>query len=883
MSTFPSRRAAVVALTLLCSLLMAAALLAGEPAPGGAILEPGQTTSNPQRPDIPYQLEGAAANELVARRGQASGLIAVHAQSGPWVTTTDSSWTDMPQMRGRVTIKETSTLALTLCAETQVLYDKPVFARVLLNGQVADPSDVLFAVASGLETNCFTFVKENAPPDIYAVRAQWRVDSGGLGAVGDRTLTIAYAAADAPEMRLLAHAAPSGPDVTHSGGWVDVPDMQGTIDMPYMGDLAITFSAEANATPGKRLYVRAVVDGAPAAPSDQILTTDSYRGTRAMHFVLRDVSAGPHQVRLQWSVDGGTGYLGDRTLSVVGVTYSPPHRASSFVVSPPSGPDKAIPGRGAWYDIPDLSGLIYVPVEGDVAIRFSAEVAVDSDSLLGLRALVDDTTVSPSDVVLSETTGHMAYAYTFVKRNLARGYHTVRLQWLVSGSGLAYIGDRTLAAIATAEQVPVLFVAMESNRGAPDYAYGGLFAPKVIDAGAGARRFKGYVRERLAGDAPSVADYFRESSDDRYFLTEAAVLGPYLKYYDEKYYREHVPNPFTEMKLEALDKADAFFDYSLYDHDGDGVVRRDELLVAIIFYQDDHFGEVNSIPDFWAASEGVWLSGADIATIYTPDFDLPEEIGVFAHELAHAGFGAGDMYESGWEPTAPGPYSLMDQHYAHPHLDPLHKIRAADWFDPFVVTADGYYIVTAAELPGGYSSAWKLGHPTAHAGEYFLVENRAQIGYDAYLPDAGLAIWHIDETVGADDFWRKAVEIEPASGYVDPNPYDAYLFDGTGHPWGQEFTNTTPLINSRWHDGSFSEIGLYAISSAGDTMWAYFDVPGPGVLVDLLPETAYGHENGRFPGAPDQHRHGRRRVQPEHEPARRLGHLRRKSGGAAIL
>ena len=29
--------------------------------------------------------------------------------------------------------------------------------------------------------------------------------------------------------------------------------------------------------------------------------------------------------------------------------------------------------------------------------------------------------------------------------------------------------------------------------------------------------------------------------------------------------------------------------------------------------------------------------------------------------------------------------------------------------------------------------------------EYFIIENRQQVGRDASLPDAGLAIWHIDE------------------------------------------------------------------------------------------------------------------------------------------
>jgi hypothetical protein len=32
-----------------------------------------------------------------------------------------------------------------------------------------------------------------------------------------------------------------------------------------------------------------------------------------------------------------------------------------------------------------------------------------------------------------------------------------------------------------------------------------------------------------------------------------------------------------------------------------------------------------------------------------------------------------------------------------------------------------------------------------NATEYFICENRQQAGRDAGLPDAGLAIWHVDE------------------------------------------------------------------------------------------------------------------------------------------
>jgi hypothetical protein len=46
-----------------------------------------------------------------------------------------------------------------------------------------------------------------------------------------------------------------------------------------------------------------------------------------------------------------------------------------------------------------------------------------------------------------------------------------------------------------------------------------------------------------------------------------------------------------------------------------------------------------------------------------------------------------------------------------------------------------------------HDEAYKLVSPSTST-EYFLVENRHRLGYDSYIQDEGLAIWHIDDTVG---------------------------------------------------------------------------------------------------------------------------------------
>jgi hypothetical protein len=212
------------------------------------------------------------------------------------------------------------------------------------------------------------------------------------------------------------------------------------------------------------------------------------------------------------------------------------------------------------------------------------------------------------------------------------------------------------------------------------------------------------------------------------------------------------------------------------------------------------------------------LNNSTFPHVYLPDFQTALQNGLIDHELAHVLINAGDMYETSWDPTAPGPYTLMDQHAAHPHLDPYHKLHTGSWFDPIAVSQDGYVIVNAVEQQ---PDIYKLADP-GHPGEYFLVENRQKIGYDAGLPDTGLAIWHINEN--AADVFRDGVMIEPAIGPTNPPQ------------WGLDFWWGSTGSNSRWVNGTDSKIGVWAISPSSDSMLVYLDRPGPGILVDVLPD-----------------------------------------------
>ncbi len=772
----------------------------------------------------PVQAEGEA-NAGSATDLQPAGVVVISAPSGIVSTLTTPGWFEIPKMKAYVNMPQAGDLAVTFCASTFV--QATLWVRVTDNGFTLAPGSVVFAVSMVTNSHCFTFVENNTQAGYHIIRAEWMVSAAYTAGMLDRTMTITFANNSADEMRLLSVAVQSG-FINAPYAWTDVPGLTGNISLPYDSDLAITFSAEAYPdSSGVRLYARALVDDQLAFTGQAVFAAIAYFGAHAFTFVQKNVPAGNHTIRLQYSCDGDYQCnVGNRSMFVVATSHGLARQVvSSF--NPQQG-GWLTSSSTSWADMPYTDSTFYSPSEADLAIQFSASIFNDNNSTIWLRALMDGQPTEPGSVAFVSGSRLGGMAFMFVVHNLPRGNHSLQMQWRVD-SGTANLGDHTTAAWGFASQHPILMTATESVRGLDGYQYGGLFANSVVDLLNGQRTFKPYVSERLFGAYPSVAGYFLENSYGNYYLVNGGVRGPYLKQYNEYYYRNNIPDPFTAMILEAEQKADEDgFDFSLFDRNGDGIISPKELVTFVVFYQDWPDGFVRSAPNY-VTNDGVTLDNSNLPYAYLPDFQTAEEIGVIAHELAHVLINAGDMYVNFWKPSAPGPYSLMDQHFNHPHLDPWHKLHAGSWFDAMTVSFDGYVVIKPVE---NYPFIYKLADPS-HPGEYFLIENRQKIGYDSALPDTGLAIWHINENTG--DVFRDGVMIEPACGPTNPIQWDKYLWDGSGTPWGKDFWWGSTGSNSRYVDGSDSKMGVWAIPSSDNTMIVYLDTPGPGVLLQALP------------------------------------------------
>ncbi|MGE5176042.1 MAG: M6 family metalloprotease domain-containing protein [Hyphomicrobiales bacterium] len=135
---------------------------------------------------------------------------------------------------------------------------------------------------------------------------------------------------------------------------------------------------------------------------------------------------------------------------------------------------------------------------------------------------------------------------------------------------------------------------------------------------------------------------------------------------------------------------------------------------------------------------------------------------------------------------------------------------------PAVPSASGSHAVAPADLGGTPLKVWTNGQP---AYEYFLMESRSQSGSDAFLPGAGLLIYHVDDTkIDNLDSAAPRVVVVQADGRNDlgnpyGNPGDAGdFFPGSGgiRTWGE---STSP--SSRAFSGLDSQVRLSDIADAG--------------------------------------------------------------------
>ena len=207
-----------------------------------------------------------------------------------------------------------------------------------------------------------------------------------------------------------------------------------------------------------------------------------------------------------------------------------------------------------------------------------------------------------------------------------------------------------------------------------------------------------------------------------------------------------------------------------------------------------------------------------------------QTIGLFAHEFGHS-LGLPDLYDTDNSSAGVGPWSTMASQYSSTlnladtpaHFDPWSKWFLG-WITPTDYTGQNVGVNLDQAADSGMVARF-LANPNGAeiggTGEYFLVENRQRVRFDAQLPGCGVLIWHIDEArnnntqEGHTAAMHRLVDIERADNsfpFIDGSGNLVDNIDTAGIPYPGTSNNnvfadtTTPT--ARTYDGSASGVRI---------------------------------------------------------------------------
>ena len=345
----------------------------------------------------------------------------------------------------------------------------------------------------------------------------------------------------------------------------------------------------------------------------------------------------------------------------------------------------------------------------------------------------------------------------------------------------------------------------------------------------------------------TVREYYREVSYDLLQLTSVDLpsdLGwqrapqTYAYYVNNSNGTGAYPNNTQKLVEDLVDLVDPLVDFSDYDNDGDGEV--DGLMVIHSGRGAEYAGGSDIIwSHMWSITpryrDGVSISSYTIQ----PEFlSVPgdQTIGVIAHELGHV-FGLPDLYDTDYSSNGVGKWGVMSfgswlgprgKGESPSHLCAWSKVQLG-WITPLDVIDDlsSETILNAEQN----SVAYRLYSADTVNSEYFLVENRQRIGFDSYLPSAGLMIWHIDDvqTSNTREWYpglatssHYQVALEQADGLYELERKSDH--GDAGDPFPGSYSKTSfdsnSVPNSNTYSGTVTTVSVENISIVGTTAYA---------------------------------------------------------------
>lgn len=306
----------------------------------------------------------------------------------------------------------------------------------------------------------------------------------------------------------------------------------------------------------------------------------------------------------------------------------------------------------------------------------------------------------------------------------------------------------------------------------------------------------------------SVREYYLAASDSILELV-FDVYGPYtlkreMAYYGANKSNSHMQNTNDLVNEAAQLACDAGVDMSKYDNDNDGYI--DNLSIVAAGYNEAEGGDENTIwPHYSMVTRsdtysGKQVSGYLVISEYSSSGGKVQAgIGTYCHEFGHA-LGLPDLYHtSNAEKYTVGSWDVMcSGNYNNRGCTP----PSYSAFERFMM---GWLIPTQLEDVGSYrlepllksntayliaSEKHNLSQMSPSPSEYFMIENRQAVGWDAKdeaLIGTGMLVSHI--TFNASSWNRNTFNNGSILGYAIVGAYDSNptkstagdLYPGTGN------------------------------------------------------------------------------------------------------
>ncbi len=363
------------------------------------------------------------------------------APAGSTIQATNTDWQLIPDMQLTVDPATSGPLAISFSAVAHA--PSRLFVRALVDGQRADPTEVVFN-KQWIGAQSFTFVVANVTAGSHQIQVQGHVEAGQTANISERTISVTARHPDAG-FADLSVAANEGSILTNSQtGWSSIPDMKATINIVSTSYVTVTFSAHAwtSSTMG-RMWVRALFDGIAFSPSDVIFVQGGPYGAVSFTFHGLTTVSGTHTIQMQWYGDAMyTASLGNRSLVVHSSTAGTNPEWGIAAITHDNSP--APENSTTFVAVPGMSTNINTPNGGDIAATFSAAVSATNNSRAWVRTLIDGLASDPNYIVFDTGGPNAVHSFTFVTRNVSAGNHSVQVQWKADSGEWLTIYQRSL-------------------------------------------------------------------------------------------------------------------------------------------------------------------------------------------------------------------------------------------------------------------------------------------------------------------------------------------------------------------------------------------------------------------------------------------------------